>query len=284
MKGESVVKMATESGVSQRLGQWAASFMSVPERALRRDAFMSHYLHWYKRLGGAIKDFDHPFLIQLAKKGVKATQFLYSAPYRPMFARTGLGKIMTRFQLWGWNAVRFRKEALKQARLYGFKGEAMERAARMMQLDLLVFGLGNMFMYSLFEQVLPAPWSYFQDTADWLFGDEKTRDRAFFGTYPTKLAPLSLITPPVARIPISFIRQFAEDDYNRLAEYYIWTMFPFGRIGRDLLHPEQSLLNNPMRMPEKLIGFPLSGLAKKASEYKDEDRYKSKAGAKIIDF
>jgi hypothetical protein len=138
-----------------------------------------------------------------------------------------------------------------------------------------------MFMYSLFESVLPAPWSYFQDTADWLFGDEKERDRAFFGTYPTKLAPLQLITPPIARIPISFIREFAEDDYNKLSNYYIWTMFPFGRIGRDILHPEQSLIKNPMRAPEKLTGFPLTGLSKKASEYKDENRYISKAGVRF---
>jgi len=237
-------------------------------------------------MGGAITNINHPILVEIAKKGVKATQFLYNAPNRPGFARTGFGKVMTRFQLWSWNAMRFRNQLRKQAKLYGYEpgSEAMERFVRTFQTDMITLALGNMFMYSLFEQVLPAPWSYFQDTADWLFGDERTRDRAFFGTYPTKLAPLSLITPPVARIPISFIRQFAEDDYNRLAEYYIWTMFPFGRIGRDLLHPEQSLLNNPMRMPEKLIGFPLTGLAKKASEYKDEDRYKSKAGAKIIDF
>ena len=281
-----IAELVKKHGVGTALVNKAAKFMTVPERALRTDAYMAHLIKAYQRMGGAITNINHPILVEIAKKGVKATQFLYNAPNRPGFARTGLGKVMTRFQLWSWNAMRFRNQLRKQAKLYGYEpgSEAMERFVRTFQTDMIVLALGNMFMYSLFEQVLPAPWSYFQDTADWLFGDEKTRDRAFFGTYPTKLAPLSLITPPVARIPISFIRQFAEDDYNRLAEYYIWTMFPFGRIGRDLLHPEQSLLNNPMRMPEKLIGFPLSGLAKKASEYKDEDRYKSKAGAKIIDF
>ena len=281
-----IVELAKKHGVGTTLVNKAAKFMTVPERALRTDAYMAHLIKAYQRMGGAITNINHPILVEIAKKGVKATQFLYNAPNRPGFARTGFGKVMTRFQLWSWNAMRFRNQLRKQAKLYGYEpgSEAMERFVRTFQTDMITLALGNMFMYSLFEQVLPAPWSYFQDTADWLFGDERTRDRAFFGTYPTKLAPLSLITPPVARIPISFIRQFAEDDYNRLAEYYIWTMFPFGRIGRDLLHPEQSLLNNPMRMPEKLIGFPLTGLAKKASEYKDEDRYKSKAGAKIIDF
>jgi hypothetical protein len=148
-----------------------------------------------------------------------------------------------------------------------------------MQIDMLVLALSNMFMYSLFEQVLPAPYSYFQDTADWLFGDEKTRDRAFFGTYPTKYAPLQLITPPAARIPISIIRELAEDDYDKLSQYYIWTMFPFGRMGRDILHPEQSLLKNPMRAPEKLFGIPLSGFAKKASE--DEPDYIPRKGIRL---
>ena len=137
---DTIIDIAKKGEITKPFAELAARFMSVPERALRRDAFMAHYLHWYKKFGGAIKEFDHPIMIELAKKGVKATQFLYSAPYRPMFARTGLGKIMTRFQLWGWNAVRFRKEALKQAKLYGYTGEEANRSARLMQLDLLVFG------------------------------------------------------------------------------------------------------------------------------------------------
>ena len=86
---QSVRDIAKKREIAKPITELAAKFMSVPERALRRDAFMAHYLHWHKKFGGAIKDFDHPILIELAKKGVKATQFLYSAPYRPMFARIG---------------------------------------------------------------------------------------------------------------------------------------------------------------------------------------------------
>jgi len=255
--------------------------MTIPERHLRTDAYMAHLIKAYERFGGAIKNINHPVLMNIARKGVQATQFLYNAPNRPGFSRTGLGKIMTRFQLWSWNAVRFRNDVRRMAKIHGFSinSEAGQKFARTMQIDMVVLALANMFMYSLFEQTLPAPYSYFQDTAEWLFGDEKTRDRAFFGTYPSKLAPLQLITPPLARIPISFIREFAEDDYDKLANYYIWTMFPFGRMGRDLLHPEQSILKNPMRAPERLFGFPLTNLAKKASE--DEPEYIPRKGIRL---
>ena len=245
----------------------AGQFMTIPERHIRKDAWMSHYIKAYERLGGAITDPNSPILIEIANRGVKATQFLYSAPFRPGFARSGVGKVMSRFQLWAWNAVRFRNDVRKQAKRYGYKegSPGMNKLKRMMTADIMVMALGSAFMYSMFEQTIPAPYSWFQDTADWFFGDEKTRERAFFGTYPGALAPLQMITPPLARFPISIVRELAEDDYTKLADYYMWTMFPFGRMGRDLFHPEQNIFKNPMRIPEKVFGFPMSGIAKESS-------------------
>ena len=262
---ESIMEIAKKGEITKPFAELAAKFMSIPERALRRDAFMAHYLHWYNKFGGAIKEFDHPILVELAKKGVKATQFLYSAPYRPMFARTGLGKIMTRFQLWGWNAVRFRKEALKQAKLYGFKGGEADRAARMMQLDLLVFGFGNAFAYSLFDTAMPAPWNWLQDTSEWIFGDEKERNRAFFGQWPRAVAPLQTITPPILRLPMASIRGFVEDDWAKVADYYIYTVFPFGRIARDFLG-KNNLIENPGGLIDKWTGLPAIQLTKASKE------------------
>ena len=267
LSSETVRDLAKKGEITKPIMEMAAKFMSVPERALRRDAFMAHYLHWYRKFGGAIKDFDHPILIKLAKKGVKATQFLYSAPFRPMFARTALGKVMTRFQLWGWNAVRFRKNALKQAKLYGFKGDAATKAARMMQLDLFVFALGNAFAYSLFETAMPAPWNWVQDTSDWIFGDENERNRAFFGQWPRALAPLQTVTPPILRLPMSSMRAILEDDWSRVSDYYIYTMFPFGRIFKDF-HAPNNLINNPLSLVDKWTGLPLISASKAAKERK----------------
>tara|TARA_Y100000004_G_scaffold42200_1_gene46115 strand:- start:17 stop:9478 length:9462 start_codon:yes stop_codon:yes gene_type:complete len=269
MTSESVRDLAKQHDITGPITEFAAKFMSVPERALRRDAFMAHYLHWYKKLGGAIKDKDHPILIELAKKGVKATQFLYSAPYRPMFARTALGKVMTRFQLWGWNAIRFRKEAMRQAALYGFKGEAQKKAARIMQMDLMVFALGNAFAYSLFEVAMPSPWNWMQDTADWIFGDENERNRAFYGQWPRALAPLQTVTPPILRMPMASMRAILEDDWSRVSDYYIYTMFPFGRIVRDF-HGPNNLIENPMNLVDKWTGIPLIEMGKASKERRKE--------------
>jgi len=251
----------------------AAKFMTTPERAIRRDAFMAHYIQAWNKFGGALRDPNHPFLIEMAKKGVQATQFLYSAPFRPAFARTALGKVMTRFQLWSWNAVRFRNEVYKQAKIHGFvKGTPeFERFARTAQIDLFVFALSNAFAYSLFETALPAPWNWLQDTSEWIFGDEKERDRAFFGQWPKQLAPLQMVTPPIFRLLPSSMRALVDDDWSKFSEYYIWTMFPFGRMARDIAGPN-NLVENPIRVMEKLTGFPLLNLQKEARDIINEDR------------
>ena len=179
---------------------------------------------------------------------------------------------MSRFQLWAWNAVRFRNDVLRQAKIYGFKPgtEAHNKFKRMMTTDMFVMALGSMFMYSLFEQVIPAPYNWLQDWSTLIFGDEEERERAFFGMYPKKISPLQMITPPIARFPVSAIRQFAEDDYNKLADYYIWTMFPFGRMIRDVAHPSSGIIANPMRIPEKTIGLPVTQFAKEAKRIRKD--------------
>ncbi len=258
----------------------ASKFMSVPERTLRRDAFMSHYVRAWERFGGAITDPNHPFLIETAKKGVKATQFLYEAPQRPLFARTALGKVMTRFQLYAWNSVRFRKDVIRNAKLYGFKPgtEAYDRFVRTAQIDLFVLALGNMFAYSLFDNALPQPWSWFQDTAEWLFGDEREREKAFFGTFPKAIAPLQIVAPPISRFPVSGLMQWARDDYTKFTDYQMYTALPFGRIVRDIFQPDQGLIDNPGRFLEKMAGMPMRDIqrftAKRKKDIEEGKRFK----------
>ena len=261
--GETVVKMA-------------AKFMSVPERALRRDAFLAQYIRQWERFGGAIKNPDHPFLIEQAKKAVKATQFLYSAPHRPAFARTALGKVMTRFQLWAWNSAKFRNDVIREARVRGFERgtDEFNRFKRTMQIDLMLVALGNIFAFSIFEQSLPAPYNWLQDTSEWIFGDENERNKAFFGNWPTAIAPLQLVTPPIARLPVAGLRAFLDDDYSRLTDYYVYTMLPFGRILRDVSpFAKGNLLDNPSRIIEKATGFPYGDLTRFKNNIEDEEFY-----------
>ena len=254
VKDESLVSLAKKHNITEAAFQKAAWFMREPERMLRRDAFAAHYLQAREKFGHANMALDHPMLIAMAKKGVQATQFLYSAPFRPAFSTTSLGKVMTRFQTWAWNSVRFRNDTYKQAKLYGFRPgtEEFNRFKRQYLTDMFVFGLGNVFAYSLFESAMPAPWNWFQDTADWIFGDENERDRAFFGQWPTAIAPLQMVTPPGLRLVPATFNAFVNDDYSRLANYHMWTMFPFGRMLRDA----KGVLENPAMTIEKTTGVP----------------------------
>ena len=270
--------IANKHGIVDSVFNKAAWFMRRPERTLRRDAFMAHYLQGKENFQGAITRFDDPVLIKLGMEGVKSTQFLYSAPFRPAFARSAMGKVMTRFQLWAWNSVRFRNQVIREAHLRGWKEgtQEFERFKRMATADLLMFGLANVFMYSLFENALPQPYSWIQDWADWAFGEDKERSRAFFGNYPTALAPLQMITPPAARLLPATFKAMIEDDWSRLGGYYAWSMFPFGRMGYDIFGNvfeggKGGLIENPSRGIEKATGLPYQQFHREVKKYNDED-------------
>ena len=132
-----------------------------------------------------------------------------------------------------------------------------------------------MFAYSLFESNLPQPYGWYQDTADWVFGNDTERNRAFMGTWPKNVAPLQLITPPIARLPVAGLDAFIANDWVRFANYHIYTMFPFGRILKDVSPwAKNNLLENPMMAIDKFTGFPMYGIGKMAREIKKEGIYK----------
>jgi hypothetical protein len=271
MPDTSLKEIAKKYGIGDSIFNKAAWFMRRPERTLRRDAFMAHYLQARNLFEGGIQRYDDPILIKMGMEGVKSTQFLYSAPFRPAFARSTMGKMMTRFQLWAWNSVRFRKEIMREAKLYGYKEGTMEynRYKRMAAMDLMMFGLANIFMYSLFENTLPQPYGWMQDLADWSFGNEKERSRAFYGAYPTAVAPLQAITPPSFRALPPLFKWMVDNDSATNASYITWSMFPFGRMGYDVFG-KGGLIENPTRGVEKLTGFPYQQFSKQVKKFKDE--------------
>ena len=67
------------------------------------------------------------------------------------------------------------------------------------------------------------------------------------------------------------MRSLVDDDWTKFSEYYISTMFPFGRMARDTMGPG-NLVENPIRVMEKLTGFPLLNLQKEIKKIKDSDR------------
>ena len=264
LKDGKVREIASKYNISDSVFNKAGWFMRVSERMLRRDAFMAHLVEAHQKFNGTLQ-MDHPYLIELAKKGVKATQFMYSAPFRPAFARTSLGKVMTRFQLWSWNSVRFRGDIIDKAAIYGYRPGTpeFERFKRLIQWDMMSIALANVFMYSLFDQGLPAPYNWLQDTADWMFGDERERDRAFFGAWPKGVAPLQMITPPIARLPLSTFQGWVNDDWSSFLDYTIYTMAPFGRMLRDVSpFNDNNIINNPIRTVDAVTGIPQMKLHK----------------------
>jgi len=248
-----------ETGMSK-----AAWFMQRAERTLRRDSFIAHYLQALENFGGVVKDpKNNPYLVRMAEKGVEATQFLYDAPFKPLFSTTALGKVMTRFQQWAWKSVQFRNETIRKAHIMGWREGTQEfdRYKRMATADLMMIGFANVFAYSIFDSTLPTPYSWLQDWADLLFGDEAERDRAFFGVYPGMTAPLQMTTPPALRMVGPTLGALIKNDFKRYADYHVWTMFPFGRIGRDIY----GTAKKPRRIVEKTTGIPLDKLMQEKS-------------------
>jgi len=273
---DKVRELASKHNVGRNVMEFAAKFMSKPEMKLRTDAFMAHYIKAWERFGGAITQHDHPFLIEMAKKGVKATQFLYDSVNRPAFARTGLGKIMTRFQLWSWNAWRFRNDVNREARIRGYRQGTpeYERFKRTASIDLLVYALGSVYAMSIFENAIPAPYNHLKEASELLFGDDKERERAFWGLYPRSIAPLQAITPPVVSRAIEGLKAMSSDDYEKFLDYHIYTFMPFGRIARDISPwASGNLIDNPYRFIEKTTGIPYGDIQRERSKYKDELAY-----------
>ena len=274
MPDQSLYDIGKNHGIGKAFIDGGAWFMRKSERMLRRDSFISHYLSARETLSQIVPDiaYNDPYLIRHAVKGVEATQFLYHSSARPAFSRTSTGKIFTRFMPFAWNSIKFRRQAWSRAKVHGFdiNTPAGKRLQRQMTADMMVFALGQIFVSSIFDSAMPPPMSYMQDTADWLFGDEKTRERAFFNQWPhPALAPLSAVTGPSMRYVLGPLKALINDDWGNFADYHLWTWAPFGRMARSAVRT----YDVPEMWMEELTGMPIHRLAqmmKKSRKEKEE--------------
>lgn len=267
MPDESLLALAKKYGLTEKFMRTSAVFMTKTERMLRTHAFLSSYLQaraMFEPLSSL--EYDNPYIIELGKRGIEMTQFLYSNINRPAFARTHLGKVFTRFKLWTWSSVRFQRAVLDQAAFSGYRPGSveMERYNRLITANMFALGLASLLPYTIFEQNLPAPLSYFQDLASWAFGDKRERERAFFtkGTgIPTALGPLALIAPPIMRVPKGFNDAFNliwGGETERIATFTTYSLFPWGRLGNDVMRAWE----NPEMAVDWLTGLPLHQIAR----------------------
>ena len=238
VSNETILELAKRYGIQDALTKYGAFFMQASERKLRTDAFLTHALQFRDAYGKFAQEMrlDDPAVIAAGLRGVEATQFLYHSAFRPAYMRTSLGKVMTRFKLFAFQSVRTRKELYRRAKYYGYKPGTpeFEKFKDLMVADLMTMALGGAFMYSLFDTALPPPYDWIQESSEWLFGDKAARKKAFFGQYPYPIAPLNVITPPAARLLMNPLTTMINGDWERFMDYHIHTMYPFGRVVRNI--------------------------------------------------
>ena len=261
-------------------GAW---MLSSVEMRLRTKSFWAHYIQARESMmvnSGAFR-WDDPILIQQALKGVWGTQFLYNAANRPAIARTNLGRVWSRFQLWSWNSIRFRRDIVAEARRSGFQEGTQEyaRFIRMAQADALMFALATLMPLSMFESIVPAPWNYLLDFSDYFFGDEKERDRAFFGTLPYPFNPLQAVLPPSTRfvttpltIPIEMaIAMISDKDMLDALDYRAVSLLPYGMLARNIIRS----IDTPAMAPQYLTGIHFHSMTRLVNNMEDSATLKS---------
>jgi len=234
---ETIMELARRHGIDEAI-LFAGSFpMQASERWLRINSFLSHMLQMRDSFNGVSGkvDMNSEAVVKHALKGVEATQFVYHSVGRSAFMRTATGKVLTRFKNYVQNQMAFQREIYKQAKMYGFEPgtKAHDDFQRLFVINAMLMALGSAYAYSLFDVATPPPFDWMVETSELLWGDARERERAFFGTYPRAIAPLQIITPPIARIPQSLV-MLLNGDWERFADYQAWTLFPFGRFARSV--------------------------------------------------
>ena len=234
---ETIMELARRHGLTEKILEIGAFPMQASERWLRANAFLSHMLQMRDSFNGMAGqlDMNSDAVIRHALKGVEATQFVYHSVGRSAFMRTATGKVLTRFKNYVQNQIGFQREIHRQAKLYGFKPgtKPYDEFQRLFMINAMLMALGTAYAYSLFDVATPPPFDWMRETAELLWGDSRERERAFFGTYPRAVAPLQIITPPIARVPQSLV-MLLNGDWERFADYQAWTLFPFGRFARSI--------------------------------------------------
>ena len=268
---KSMRELFKESGISDALMNTAGWFMKESEVRLRSRAWMAHYLNARQTLDatGFVLQQDHPWLIQWANKGVEATQFLYNNANRAPFARTHLGKVFSRFQLWAWNSLGFRRNVMAQAHEAGWEEGSAEfkRLQRLITADVFIFALAKAFAMSTFDNTLPPPLSYLADFGQFFFGEEEEKRRAFYGVLPYPANVIGVTAPPITRIPFGVITALSDGSLDEMS-HRVTSWIPFGRVGSSAARTVKS----PERLLQNFTGFPLdkiSGYANKIGEYEN---------------
>lgn len=267
VREESISEVVRRYGVKDVMLKYGSFFMRHSEQVNRVNSYMAHAMQAIEKFGPESRELSikDDFVHEMAMKGIENTQFLYQNSFRPMFMRTATGKVLSRFKLFAWNSIRTRREFYRQAEIYGFKRDTVEfnRAKDLFLVDMFMMALGGAFMFSIFDTSLAPPYDWIQAMADWMYGDKRERDMAFFGS---KLGPANLLKPPIARIPQA-MGEILSGDWEKFSGYTAYTLFPFGRMARQLNQLTDDRVGHGIeRAPEILARIPYNQAKSKLSK------------------
>ena len=258
-------------GLQDKLLSTAGWFMQFSERQVRTNAFWAHYLKAREVYNiDRTTRYNDPRLIELAKKGSDASQFLYNSASRPIASATPIGKIFSRFQLYAWNSVRFRRDVYQQAKALGFRQDTpeFERLRTALTADLMVLGLASTLPYSTFQAVAPVGFGALTSLSEYLFGDEEEREKAFFGILPYPANIIGLAAPPGLRILTTPVKGGmalfdlmllnSSEDLELFLQNDLTSLIPFGSMVKNLYRAKES----PQMSIEFLTGLPYMALSR----------------------
>lgn len=252
-----VMEVLKKYNLDTKFADAGGYFMKKAEVQLRLRSFLAHYLKAREVFAakGVTFKADDPALIEVALKGVTATQYLYNNTARPMFTSSPMGRVFTRFQLWAGNSMRMRKDLYQMASADGLtqNTESKKKFERMMAADMFMFAMAGLIPYSMFDATLPPPYNYYTEISQMLYGTPQEKERAFFGTLPYPANILGLVTPPSGRYITQPLGNLMTGDWDRFWDYQIYNMFPFGM----LLKTGKDVVADPLKAVDKITGFPL---------------------------
>ena len=137
-----------------------------------------------------------------------------------------------------------------------------------MTADMFMLAMATILPASIFENNLAPPFNYFQDLADYFFGDNEDRERAFYGVLPFPANILQPVAPPSTRILFEGIKLMSTGKFDQFGNR-AWSFFPFGRLGQSAYRTYRS----PITAVDNFTSLPLTRIHKlMTKEEKKKDK------------
>ena len=249
-------------GIGGAFHGFASQWVKKSERFIREKSWLSMYLKTRDifEANNMGLEADHPWLIEMANRGVAASQYIYNNSAKPAFMRTPIGTLFSRFQNYTYNSIGLRKRIYREAKSYGFAEgtEGMKRLQRLVVADMFAMTLATLFPMSIFTSTLPPPYDYLLNISRGIFGSDEEKKKPGYGMYSLEF-PYNLaqpITPTFSRAVLPWFLMIGSGNWDHISSYYMFSMFPYGILARDAI----KTIENPTMIAENLLRIPVHNL------------------------